>query len=132
MSKIIQESGTRKTATARATLRAGRGMVRVNNQLPSSISNPVAREKILEPIRLASDVVRRVDIDVNVNGGGTNSQAEACRVAISRVLVAFDKKLEKRLLDYDRHLLVPDVRQKETHKPNHHGKARAKTQTSYR
>lgn len=132
MSKIIQQSGTRKTATARATLRAGRGVVRVNNQLTSSITNPIAREKILEPVRIAGDTARRVDIDVNVRGGGSNSQAEACRVAISRALVAFDKKAEKKLLEYDRHLLVPDVRLKETHKPNHHGKARAKTQTSYR
>ena len=132
MTKVIQASGTRKTATARATLQAGTGVVRVNNQLPSAMAHPLAREKMLEPVRIASDVVRRVNIDVNVNGGGVNSQAEAVRVAISRALVLFDKKLEKRLLDYDRHLLVPDVRRKETHKPNRHGKARAKVQKSYR
>ena len=132
MTKIIHESGTRKTAVARATLTPGRGMVRVNKQLVHTISHPIAREKIMEPLRLASEIIRKINIDVNVYGGGINSQAEACRVAISRAIVAFDKKLEKHLLEYDRHLLVPDVRLKEAHKPNRHGKARAKVQKSYR
>ena len=132
MNKTIHVSGTRKTATARATLTPGRGVLRVNGQLANLIHHPISREKIMEPFRLASDTLNHLDINVNVSGGGFNSQAEACRVAISRALVAFDKRLEKRLLEYDRHLLVPDVRLKETHKPNRHGKARAKVQKSYR
>ena len=132
MTKIIHVSGTRKTATARATLSPGRGVIRFNGHLASLLHHPISREKILEPIQLAGEAAHRVDIDLNVHGGGFNSQSEASRVAISRALVAFDKKLEKRFLEYDRHLLVPDVRLKETHKPNRHGKARAKVQKSYR
>lgn len=132
MTKIIHVSGTRKTATARATLSPGRGVIRFNGRLVSLLHHPICRDKILEPIHLAGEAAQRVDINLNVHGGGFNSQAEASRVAISRALVSYDKKLEKRFLEYDRHLLVPDVRLKETHKPNRHGKARAKVQKSYR
>ena len=47
-------------------------------------------------------------------------------------LAVFDKKLTPIFTAYDRQLLVADVRRKETRKPNCHGKARAKRQTSYR
>jgi ribosomal protein S9 len=53
-------------------------------------------------------------------------------LAIARALVEKDKKLKEVFLDYDRQLLVADVRQKESAKPNSHGKARAKRQKSYR
>ena len=81
---------------------------------------------------LAGDLANGVDIHVSVNGGGFNAQAEAARLAIARALVKHSKKLEKVFLTYDRHLLVADVRRKETRKPNTHGKARAKRQKSYR
>ena len=47
-------------------------------------------------------------------------------------IIMDDKKLEKTFLDYDRHLLVADVRRKESRKPNRQSKARARKQTSYR
>jgi len=132
MSKPIHTWGTRKTAVARATLMPGKGKIRVNNALVSSISNSMARLRIQEPILLAQDTVNSLDINVNVFGGGIASQADASRLAIARALAQYDKKLEKVFLDYDRTLLVADVRLKETHKPNRHGKARAKRQKSYR
>ena len=132
MSKPIHTWGTRKTAVARAALMPGKGKIRVNNALVSSISNSMARLRIQEPILLAQDTVNSLDINVNVFGGGIASQADASRLAIARALAQYDKKLEKVFLDYDRTLLVADVRLKETHKPNRHGKARAKRQKSYR
>lgn len=130
--KIIQTSGTRKQATARATLRDGLGTVRVNSQSVQTYSSPFLRAKILEPLMIAGDLSNHLRIDLLVHGGGTNAQAEAARVAVARALVAYDKKLEKKFLEYDRQLLVPDVRAKETRKPNRHGKARSKVQKSYR
>ena len=59
------------------------------------------------------------------------SQAEASRLAIARALSQLQPSLKKVFLSYDRHLLVPDVRFKETYKPND-SKARAKRQKSYR
>lgn len=130
--KVIHASGKRKTAIARATLKQGSGKVRINKELIDSFSNKMTKLKIQEPLILSEDKANKVDINVNVNGGGLISQAEAARLAIARALSKFDKKLEKVFLDYDRHLLVADVRRKETHKPNRHGKARGKKQKSYR
>ncbi len=132
MTKTIHDSGTRKRAVARATLKPGKGKVRVNRVILSEYQPKMARMKIQEPVVIAGDTAKKVDIDVNVRGGGMNSQAEAVRLAIARVLSAFDKKLEQPFADYDRHLVVADVRLKETHKPNRQGKARAKRQKSYR
>ncbi len=130
--KIIQTSGTRKQATARATLREGKGVIRINHQAITAYSTPLSRAKVLEPIMILGENANGLHIDVLVRGGGQNAQAEASRVAVARALVAYDKKLEKKFLEYDRQLLVPDVRAKETRKPNRHGKARSKVQKSYR
>lgn len=132
MAKIIHAKGKRKRAVARATLKEGRGIVRVNGRLLDIIEPRLARMKIMEPLLLAGDTAARIDINANVCGGGIISQADALRLAVARSLVQYNKKLEKVFLDYDRHLLVADVRRKETHKPNRHGKARAKVQKSYR
>ena len=130
--KIFHDSGTRKRSVARATLKPGKGKVRVNRVLLTNHQPKMARMKIEEPLVIAGETVKNIDISVNVHGGGVNSQAEAVRLAIARVLTAFDKKLEKPFADYDRHLVVADVRLKEPSKPNRQGKARSKRQKSYR
>ncbi|MBI4146600.1 30S ribosomal protein S9 [Candidatus Woesearchaeota archaeon] len=130
--KTIHNSGTRKEAVARATLLPGNGIVRVNSRLLSSLPENLYRSKIEEPLVLAGDIAKNVNIEVHVAGGGMNSQAEAARLAIAKSMAQYDKKLKEVYLDYDRALLVADVRRKETHKPNCHGKARAMRQKSYR
>ena len=132
MAKIIHESGKRKMAVARATLKQGTGKIRVNNQMLDSYGTEITRLKLMEPLIIAGDISSGVDISVNVNGGGFNAQADAARLAIARALVRYSKKLEKIFLNYVRHLLVADVRRKEASKPNRHGQARAKRQKSYR
>ncbi len=129
---IIHVSGKRKSSIARATLRQGKGIVRVNKVNIEVMNQHLPKMKIMEPLQLAGAIASTVTIDVKVQGGGVMSQAEASRLVIARALVQFDKKLEKPFLEYDRQLLVADVRRKETKKPNRHGKARAKTQKSYR
>ncbi|MBD3310040.1 30S ribosomal protein S9 [Candidatus Woesearchaeota archaeon] len=130
--KIVHMSGKRKKSVARATLREGKGKVRINKVPVETFMPMLSRMKIMEPLTLAGDAVNNIDIDVDVCGGGLSSQAEAARLAIGRALSRYDKKLEKVFLNYDRHLLVADVRRKEPAKPNCHGKARAKRQKSYR
>ena len=130
--KTIHISGKRKRAVARATLRPGKGVVKINNILIDVIYPKMVRMRLKEPLILAGDVANKVDIDVNVFGGGIMGQSEAARLSIAKALAQFDKKLEKIFLDYDRHLLIADVRRKETRKPNRHSKARAKRQKSYR
>jgi len=124
--KVKQFSGTRKKAIARATMREGNGRVRINRMAVENVQPYLAREKLMEPLRLAGDVANTIDIDVYMLGGGVIAQAEAARVAIAKALVFHDKKLEKVFLQYDRNMLVPDSRQKEVCKPNTHGRARAK------
>jgi small subunit ribosomal protein S9 len=130
--KVIHQSGTRKTAVARATLVPGAGILRINNRLISTMPANMFRSKIEEAMLLAGDVASKVNVDVTVSGGGVNGQAEAARLAIAKSLAQFDKKLRSKYLEYDRMFTVADVRRKETHKPNCHGKARAMRQKSYR
>lgn len=131
--KSIHASGKRKRAVARATVKKGKGKIRINNKLIDTIAPKISRMKILEPILLAGELSKSIDVNVKVRGGGSISQADAARLAIARALVEYskDSKLEKTYLDYDRGLLVADVRRKEVNKPNR-SKARAKRQKSYR
>ena len=134
MKKVVHVSGKRKTAVARATIREGSGKVNINN-VPLSLCTPMlSRERMYEPLRLAGQIAEKVDISVSVYGGGVSSQSDACRLAMAKALVAFtkNKSLEKSFHDYDRQLLVADVRRKEVHKPNRQGNARARVQKSYR
>ena len=87
--------------------------------------------RIIEPFVLAGDLAKEIDLEVNVRGGGVNGQADAIRLAVARALVSYNGKLKKTFEDYDRLLLVADVRRKEVCKPND-SKARAKRQKSYR
>jgi len=67
---------------------------------------------------LSEDTYKKLDISVNVKGGGMFGQAEAIRQAIAKMLVQYNKKLKQVFLDYDRTLLVADVRRTEPHKPS--------------
>jgi len=132
--KVAHVSGTRKRAIARVTISEGKGIVRINNQALDEYGNEIARMKIKEPLYIAGDLAKNTNIKARVNGGGWQSQAEAVRLGIARGLVEFSKsdKLKKQFLEYDRHLLVADVRRTEVTKPNDSGSARAKRQKSYR
>jgi small subunit ribosomal protein S9 len=132
-SKIFNVSGRRKKAVARATIKAGKGKVFINHIPLDIISPEINQLRLKEPLILAGSISNQVDIHVNVHGGGVAGQAEASRLVIAKSLVAYtkDEKLKKRFVEYDRHLLVADVRRKETCKPND-SKARAKRQKSYR
>ncbi|MCW6158697.1 MAG: 30S ribosomal protein S9 [Thermoplasmatales archaeon] len=130
---VIETSGARKTAVARATIKEGKGRIRING-VPVEIYQPeLAKLKMMEPVMLVGDKISKVDIAVNMRGGGVIGQAEAARTAISRALVDFfkDQELEKIFKDYDRSLLVSDVRRKLPKKPGGSG-ARKKKQKSYR
>ncbi len=130
--KTINKSGKRKRSIARATLKEGQGIIKVNNVSLDVFEPKLARLKIQEPLILAENVVKKVNIKVNVKGGGIMSQADASRVAMCRALADFSPSLKKIFLDYDRNLLVADTRRKEMAKPNRHGQARSKVQKSYR
>lgn len=131
MKKTLHASGKRKRAIARATLKEGTGKIRVNGVLIDNFSSEFARQKIMEPIQLAGGA-QNMDITIKIIGGGVTSQADAARLAVGKVLLENSPALKTTFLDYDRTLLVADVRRKECAKPNRHGQARSKTQKSYR
>jgi len=134
--KAIVVAGKRKAAIAKATIKPGNGIVKINNR-PLDVFNLYRRLQLMEPLKIAEsiigDEIKKVDIYVNVKGGGIQGQTEAARLAIARALVAFTKnaKLEKAFLSYARDLVDADVRRKEPRKPRD-SKARAKRQKSYR
>ncbi len=131
--KQIQTTGKRKRAIARATLSKGTGRIRINSCDISLFGTQYYRLRLMEPLIIGKNYSDKVDIDIKDHGGGVASQTDAVRLAIATALVEFadDKKLEDAFLDYDRKLLVADVRRKEPCKPNY-SKARKKRQKSYR
>lgn len=131
--KVVNTAGKRKTAVARATVKKGKGRVRVNSKPVELYEPEMARWKILEPLRMAEKHLDKIDVDVRVDGGGFMSQANAVRTAIAKGLVEFTdaKDLKDAFLAYDRSLLVSDSRRRESKKPLGRG-ARRKRQKSYR
>lgn len=130
--KMILESGKRKRAIARASLKTGKGLITINGKLLSIYEPRMARLRMMEPLILAGSKAQSVDIKVSVQGGGISGQADAARLAIAKALAENDNTLRQVFLDYDRQLLVADVRRRESRKPNTNSKARAKRQKSYR
>lgn len=131
--RVVVSSGKRKTAVARAVVRPGRGRIWINN-IPVEIHEPfLARDKMLEPIILARESAEKVDIRVEIAGGGVMGQAAAARTAIARGLSLYHNspELTKRFRQYDRLLLVNDDRRKLPKMQLGRG-ARKRRQKSYR
>lgn len=133
MSEVVNTSGKRKTAVARAVAREGTGIVRINS-VPLDIVTPeLARLKMAEPLTLVPEKAAKIDIDVSVAGGGVMGQAEATRTAIAKAIVEYfnDEELKLAFKKFDRSLLISDIRRKLPKKPLGRG-ARKKRQKSYR
>jgi small subunit ribosomal protein S9 len=133
MVKIINTSGKRKKAIARATMKPGKGRVRINSVPLEIYGTELVRMKISEPLLLVPRAIEGVDVTIDVQGGGIMGQAEAVRTALARSILKWsnDPQIKDAYLAYDRTLLVNDSRQKESKKPHGRG-ARKKFQKSYR
>ena len=145
--KVELYPGQRKSSRAIATIAKGSGKVRINNTPAELIAPDVAKELVLTPLTLVSELRNRVDIDVQVHGGGFMGQAFASAVAISRALTGQEKggkdprehpftksvreEIRRKITEYDRHLLSGDSRQTESKKFGGPG-ARRRKQKSYR
>ncbi|MFH1889716.1 MAG: 30S ribosomal protein S9 [Nanoarchaeota archaeon] len=132
-SKVIT-SGKRKRAIARAIATEGAGRITINKK-PYEIFKFLDKLKIEEPLKIAEHILGKINFDVaiDVHGGGEKGQIDAARVALARAIVEItkNKDIEKAFLDYDRNLLVSDVRRKEAYKPGD-SKARRGRQSSKR
>ncbi|CAA9966603.1 hypothetical protein PTNB73_07858 [Pyrenophora teres f. teres] len=149
-SQSVQCFGKKKTATAVAHCKAGKGLVKVNGKPLSLVQPELLRFKVYEPILILGvdkfgthtpkyDTTD-VDIRVRVSGGGHTSQVYAIRQAIAKSIIAYYQKyvdehsknqLKQALIQYDRTLLVADNRRCEPKKFGGPG-ARARYQKSYR
>jgi small subunit ribosomal protein S9 len=88
---------------------------------------------ITEPLLIASEAAAKVDISVELSGGGPLSQAEAARMGVAQGLVKHtkSKRLKNALTEHDRTMLSGDARRKEPKKFGGPG-ARRRKQKSYR
>ena len=90
-------TGRRKTSVARVRIASGSGKITINGRafdnyfpmetLRATVSGPLT-------ITCTSD---KIDVRVNVTGGGPNGQAGAVRHGISRALLQFDANLRPAL-----------------------------------
>jgi small subunit ribosomal protein S9 len=134
MAKVIVSSGKRKTAIARATIKKGKGRIRINGVPLEVLPNELSRVKISEIFILSGESFRNsIDIKVKVSGGGFMGQAEAIRTAIARGLIEFfeDLSLKEKFVLYDKTIVSGDPRRTE---PKHFGgkSSRSRFQKSYR
>ena len=147
--EAVQCFGKKKTATAVAHCKRGKGLIKLNGSPLELIQPEILRAKVYEPILIAGkDKFANVDIRVRVSGGGQVSQIYAIRQAIAKAIVAFyqkcisnqlildvdeasKKEIKDILVAYDRTLLVADPRRCEPKKFGGPG-ARARYQKSYR
>ncbi|KAI9226668.1 MAG: 40S ribosomal protein S16 [Piptocephalis tieghemiana] len=139
--EAVQTFGRKKTATAVAHCKRGKGLLKVNGTPVHLLQPEILRFKVYEPILiLGEDKFSGVDIRVRVKGGGHTSQIYAIRQAIAKAIVSFyqkyvdeasKKEIKNLLVSYDRTLLVADPRRCEPKKFGGPG-ARARYQKSYR
>lgn len=124
-------TGRRKTSVARVRLqKAGQNAQFVVNGKPLEVYFPVLSYRILVTSPLTvTNMLGKVDILVNVNGGGAHSQAGAVLLGIARALCKFGAPLEEKLRAHS--YLTRDGRMKERKKYGKR-KARASFQFSKR
>ena len=107
--------GRRKSATARARLLPGKGVITINNNSPEDYfdnSNQLI-EKVKKPLKLL-EKENQYDLSIVVAGGGLSGQAEAIRLAIAKSLVVLNEDYKATLKKAD--LLSRDPREKERKK----------------
>jgi len=119
----------RKTSVARVRLTPGTGK-RIANKITMKkhLQREILEMIIEQPLKLVG-LSDKVDINVNVNGGGLSGQAGAIRHGIARALVKYDEELKSELKKNG--FLTRDSRMVERKKPGQ-PKARKKFQFSKR
>jgi small subunit ribosomal protein S9 len=107
-------TGRRKTSVARVRLATGTGKVTVNGRsFEDYFPMEIQRNDVLLPLNL-TDTTNKLDVRINVCGGGMTGQAGAARHGISRALLNVDPNLRPLLKSAG--LLTRDPRMKERKK----------------
>lgn len=122
-------TGRRKTSVARTRIYPGTGQILVNGRpFEEYFPRETLRMVVRQPLQLTK-TEGKIDIKVNVDGGGPSGQAQAIRHGISRALENYDGELRPVLKKAG--LLTRDARIKERKKYGQRG-ARARFQYSKR
>ena len=110
----IQSVGRRKSASARARLEKGSGIIVVNGKpLKEYFPTFVLEEIVLAPLKVLAKE-KDLNVSVKVSGGGKKGQATAVQLAIARALVGWNEEFRKTLKTLS--LLTRDARVKERKK----------------
>ena len=115
-------TGRRKTAVARVRIRPGSGQLVINKKTTEEyVGNRRTLVKMLTAPLKAVKEDGKIDVFVNVNGGGVSSQVGAIRHGLSRALLEVNDEYRATLkaLGY----LTRDSREKERKKPGQIGRA---------
>ena len=90
-------TGRRKTSTARVYLKTGTGRITINERpLDEFFGRETGRMIVRQPLELVQ-MTDKLDITVQVSGGGITGQAGAIRHGIARALMEFDSTLRQSL-----------------------------------
>jgi small subunit ribosomal protein S9 len=121
--------GRRKTSVARVRLTPGTGKRIINNvQMKNYLNREVLEMIVEQPFEIAK-LSDKIDLRVNVKGGGVSGQAGAIRHGIARALTVYDEELRPGLKKMG--LLTRDSRMVERKKSGR-PKARKRFQFSKR
>ena len=122
-------TGRRKTSVARVRIATGSGKITVNGRaFDNYFPMETLRSTASQPLTVTG-TADKVDVKVNVKGGGPNGQAGAVSHGIARALLEFDANLRPSLKSEG--LLTRDSRMKERKKYGQPG-ARKRFQFSKR
>ena len=125
----LQAVGRRKSSVARVTLTPGTGTWSVNGRtIADYFPRPSHQTWASEPL-VVTGTQGRMDVRVNVNGGGNTGQAGAVRLGIARALLKYDDTM--RVAMREKGMLTRDPREVERKKPGRAG-ARKRFQFSKR
>jgi small subunit ribosomal protein S9 len=90
-------TGRRKTAVARVRIATGSGKIVVNGRpVENYFVLDTQRSTVTQPLTVTG-TADKLDVRVNVTGGGPNGQAGATRHGIARALLKFDANLRPQL-----------------------------------
>jgi small subunit ribosomal protein S9 len=127
--EVVNALGRRKTAVARVYVKPGNGNITVNKRdFKEYFPTQMLHYKVEQPLAL-TDTLGKYDINVNLDGGGFNGQAEALSLGLSRALCAINPEFRPVLKA--KGLLRRDPRMVERKKPGR-PKARKRFQFSKR
>ncbi len=89
----VYATGRHKEAVARVWLQPGEGKITINDRdLHEYFGRETTKMILMQPLEL-TDLRGKVDVWVNVGGGGLSGQAGAIRHGISRALTKLDPEL---------------------------------------